>query len=73
MSETELPVAPTTVKASARTAVETSAAEARLPARGKPSRNSSMIKAPESPRVTTGTGMRCRESVLRSDKSMLRG
>jgi len=73
MSETELPVAPTTVKASARTAVETSAAEARLPARGKPSRNSSMIKATECAGMATRLDTRRLESMLRSDKSMLRG
>jgi hypothetical protein len=76
MSETELPVAPTTVKASASTAVETAAAvkaaaEARLPARGKPSRNSSMIKAAERAGLTRLDTRRCR-TVLRSDKSMLR-
>ena len=75
MSETELPVAPATVKASAPTAVETSAAvkaaEARLPARGKPSRNSSMIKAAERAGLTRLDPRRCR-TVLRSYKSMLR-
>ena len=54
---------PATVKASTPTAVETSAAvksaaEARLPARGKPSRNSSMIKAAERAGMTAGLGMR---------------
>ena len=63
---------PATVKASAPTAVETSA-EARLPARGKPSGNSSMIKAAERAGMTTGLDMRRRRSVLRSYKSMLRG
>jgi hypothetical protein len=78
MNETELPVTPATVKASTPTAVETSAAvesaaEARLPARGKPSRNSSMIKAAERAGMTTRLDMRRRSSVLRSYKSMLRG
>ena len=59
------------------TAVETSAAvkaaEARLPARGESSSNSSMIKAAERPGMTTGLNMRRRRSVLRSYESMLRG
>ena len=67
---------PATVKASAPTAVETSAAvkaaEARLPARGKPSRNSSMIKAAERAGMTTRLDMRSRRSMLGSYKSMLR-
>jgi hypothetical protein len=71
-------VPPATMKASTPTTVETSAAvksaaEARLPARGKPSRNSSMIKAAERAGMTTRLGMRRRRSVLRSYKSMLRG
>ena len=61
------------VKASTPTAVETSSAEARLPARGKPSRNSSMIKAAERAGMTARLGMRCRRSVLGSYKSMLWG
>ena len=69
-------MAPATVKASAPTAVETSAAvkaaEARLPARGKPSRNSSMIKAAKRAGMTTRLDMRRRRSMLVSYKSMLR-
>ena len=68
---------PATVKASAPTAVETSAAvkaaEARLPARGKPSRNSSMIKAAERAGMTTRLDMRRRRSMLERYKSMLWG
>ena len=64
-------MASASVKASAPTAVETSAAEARLPASRKPSRNSSMIKAAERARVTTGFGMRCCGSA-RGYESMLR-
>ena len=66
-------MASATVETSAPTAVETSAAEARLPARGKPSRNSSMIKAAERAGMTTRLDMRRRRSVLRGYKSMLRG
>ena len=78
MNETGLPVTPATVKASTPTAVETSAAvksaaEARLPARGKPSRDSSMIKAAERAGMTTGLDMRRPKSPLGSYKSMLRG
>ena len=67
-----------TVKASTPSAVETSAAvkaaaEARLPARGEPSSNSSMIKAAERAGMTTSLNVRRRRSVLRSNKSMLRG
>ena len=66
-------MASATVKASTAAAVETStAAEARLPARGKPPRNSSLIEAAERARVTTGVAMRCRGSV-RVYESMLRG
>ena len=69
---------PATMKASTPTAVETSAAvksaaEARLPARRKPSRNSSMIKAAERAGTTTRLDMRRRRSMLGSYKSMLRG
>ena len=66
-----------TVKASAATAVETSAsvgaAETRLPARGEASGNSSMIKAAERARMATGLDVRRRRSVLGRCKSMLRG
>ena len=58
------------VKASTPTAVETSSAEARLPARGKPSRNSSMIKAAERAGMSTGLGRG--ESMLRGRESVLR-
>ena len=65
------------VKASAATAVETSAsvgaAETRLPARGKASGDSSMIKAAERTGMATGLDMRRRRSVLRSCESMLWG
>ena len=66
-----------TVKASAATAVETSAsvgaAETRLPARGEASGNSSMIKAAERTGMATGLDVRRRRSVLGRCKSMLRG
>ena len=65
-----------TVKASAATAVETSAsvgaAETRLPARGEASGNSSMIKAAERARMATRLDVRRRRSVLGRCKSMLR-
>ena len=60
-----------TVKASTAAAVEP-AAEARLPARGEPSGNSSMIKAAERAGMTTRLDMRRRRSTLGSYKSMLR-
>ena len=66
-----------TVKASAATAVETSAsvgaAETRLPARGKASGDSSMIKSAERAGVATRLDVRRRRSVLGRCKSMLRG
>ena len=66
-----------TVKASAATAVETSAsvgaAETRLPARGKASGDSSMIKAAERAGVATRLDVRRCRSVLGRCKSMLRG
>ena len=59
------------VKTSTPTAVETSsAAEARLPASRKPTRNASVIKAAERARVTTGVGTRYRGSMW-GYKSML--
>jgi hypothetical protein len=66
------------MKASTPTTVETSAAvksaaEARLPARRKPSCNSAMIKAAERAGTTTRLDMRRRRSMLGSYKSMLRG
>jgi hypothetical protein len=78
INEIGLPMTPAAVKASASTAVETSAtvkaaAEARLPASGKSLRNSSMIKATECAGMTTRLGTRRLESMLRSDKSVLRG
>jgi hypothetical protein len=63
-----------TVKGSTPTAVETSsAAEARLPARGKSPRNSSAIEAAERAGMTTRLDMRSSESVARVYESMLRG
>lgn len=64
MNENELPVTSAAVKASTSAAVEAST-EAGLPARRKSSRNSSMTKAAERAGVTTGLGMRDRESMLR--------
>jgi hypothetical protein len=65
------------VKASTPTPVETSAAmkataEARLPARGESSGDSSVIKATERAGVATRLDMRCRRSGLRAYESMLR-
>ena len=66
-----------TVKASAATAVETSAsvgaAETRLPARGEASGNSSMIEAAKCAGMAARLDMWRRRSVLRSCKPMLRG
>ena len=59
-----------TVKASTSAAVK--AAEARLPARGEPAGDSSMIKTTERAGMTTRLGVRCRESVLRGCEPMLR-
>ena len=72
------PVTSTAVKASTPATMETSAAvkataETRLPARGEPSGNSSMIKAAERAGMTTRLNMRRGRSVLRSYKSMLWG
>jgi len=65
------------VKASTTSAMESAstvkAAEARLPARGESSSNSSMIKAAEGAGMPAGLNMRRRGSVLRSYKPMLRG
>ena len=73
---TSAAVTTATVKASTPAAVETSAAvkaaETRLPARGEPSGNSSMIEAAERAGMTTRLNMRRRRSVLGSYESMLR-
>ena len=68
MNEPELPAA----SAAAGTSSAVKSAEARLTARGKPSRDSPSIKAAKCAGTTTRLEMWRLKSVLRSYKSMLR-